>query len=154
MNRRWTGLTWSYLYDALCSGAERACSGGVVAGGGLAIVLNIERLVILAASGAGVVGCASAGLLAGSAALAVLATNPAATSDSVARTVRRYCLNSLHDGQPQSYLRNAGVSRNCIAPYNADHARPGSRPCTAQRYIFIQPISRRQRCPALFLDLP
>ena len=26
-----------------------------------------------------------------------------------------HCLDSLHDGQPQSYRRNAGVARNCIA---------------------------------------
>lgn len=64
-------------------------SGGVVSGGVVSRLFWIlERdLVILAASGAGVVGWASAGLLAGSVALAVLATNPAATSDSVARTV-------------------------------------------------------------------
>ncbi|HEU0068929.1 MAG TPA: hypothetical protein VFQ26_06660 [Nitrospiraceae bacterium] len=74
------------------AGAEAGLlSGGVLSGGVVSRLFWIlERdLVTLAASGAGVVvvGCTSAGLLAGSAALAVLATNPAATSDSVARTV-------------------------------------------------------------------
>jgi len=74
-------------------------SGGVVAGGVVAGVVvsrlfwMLERdLVILAASGADVVGWASAGLLPGSVALAVLATNPAPTSDSVARTVSVRCI--------------------------------------------------------------
>ena len=67
---------------------------GVVAGGVLSRLFPIlERdFVTLAASGAGVVGWASAGLLAGSVALAVLATNPAANSDSVARTVSVRCI--------------------------------------------------------------
>ena len=69
-------------------------SGGVVAGGVVSRLFWIlERdLVILAASGADVAGWASAGLLPGSAALAVLTTNPAATSDSVARTVSVRCI--------------------------------------------------------------
>lgn len=69
-------------------------AGGVVAGGVVSRLFWIlERdLVILAASGADVVGWASAGLLPGSVALAVLATNPAATSDSVARTVSVRCI--------------------------------------------------------------
>ena len=85
----WFDLVLVFTTPCASGAGAGLLSGGVVSGGVVSRLFWIlERdLVILAASGAGVVGCASAGLLAGSAALAVLATNPPATSDSVARTV-------------------------------------------------------------------
>src|SRR6185503_1900108 len=85
----WFDLVLVFTTPCASGAGAGLLSGGVVSGGVVSRLfwILVRDLVILAASGAGVVGCASAGLLAGSAALAVLATNQAATSDSVARTV-------------------------------------------------------------------
>ena len=84
----WFDLVLVFTTPCACGAGAAWLSGGVV----WRLFWILERdLVTLAASGAGVVGCAAAGLLVGSAALAVLAANPAETSDKVARTasVRR-----------------------------------------------------------------